>query len=270
MPTLKVKNNGIWETVSGIGGSGGSGGSGVAVQSDYAQNDSSAMDYIKNRPFYIEKGVTIFDQEITTELMDGANGYTHSGFIGDPSAVSVGDAFGVTVDGTEYICEITEVHYDLGMMGNLYIFYELYLDLLMTQNGWTEEEVLQNVPFITTFNNDTGEPFLIMYNTYNDDTGATVKKTNFMIKEAGTYHFTIEGMVIHKLDKKFLPEIDALPSVSTNNNGQTLAVVNGAWAVTDAPSSLPKVTTADNDKVLMVINGAWVAGSIANGDEVYY
>ena len=31
MPTLKVKNNGIWETISEIGCSGGSGGSGSLV-----------------------------------------------------------------------------------------------------------------------------------------------------------------------------------------------------------------------------------------------
>jgi hypothetical protein len=61
-----------------------------------------------------------------------------------------------------------------------------------------------------------------------------------------------------------------LPSVTTSDNGKTLVVESGVWAVSNAPTGLPEITTADNDKVLMVIDGKWVAASIADGDEVAY
>ena len=264
MPTLKVKNNGIWETVSGIGGSGGSGGSGVAVQSDYAQNDSSAMDYIKNRPFY-EIKETIFDQDVTTETdtdIEGFSGYFHPTCIVDYNALTDGDVFDVNMDGVTYLCEWTD-----GAIGNLYIFMEY----LAAAQGMTVDEILANHPEAEKIQ-DTGEPFFIMFNYTENSDGTITEDSSFLFKEtaATTHHFIIDGLVIHKLDSRFLNTDDLLPSVSTNNNGQILGVVNGAWAVTSAPSGLPTITTADNDKVLMVVNGAWVAGSIANGDEVYY
>ena len=264
MPTLKVKNNGIWETVSGIGGSGGSGGSGVAVQSDYTQNDSTAMDYIKNRPFYAET-TTIFDQDVTTKIEEdtpeGFSFYNHPVCIVDYETLEDGDVFIVQMDGETYSCESNDK-----AIGNLYFMYEAFLSM-----GLTEEQILEFVPEAANWK-DTGEPFLIMFNYNVLENGTVTESTDFVFKESAvtTHHFVIDGGVIHKLDKKFLPKIDALPPVTASNDGQILGVVNGAWATTDAPSTLPEVTTADNDKVLMVINGAWVAGSIANGDEVYY
>lgn len=43
--------NGIWQKIT-ISNSGGSGSGGSSVQPDWNQNDSTAADYIKNRPFY--------------------------------------------------------------------------------------------------------------------------------------------------------------------------------------------------------------------------
>ena len=260
MATLKVKNNGVWERVSG-GGSGGN--SGSQIQSDYTQNDSSAMDYIKNRPFYAETN-TIFDQDVTTELDGNTAGYVHPECVIDISTTNIGDIFYVTMEGTTYTCE-----YDnklAPMIGNIYI----YLKVIADSAGKTVDEVIELVFPELIGTTDTGEPFLIGFTDSVNEDGTENKTTIFMTKEAGTYHYTIEGGKIHNLDSKFLPKIDALPPVTTSNDGQILGVVNGAWATTDAPSSLPEVTTADNDKVLMVVDGAWVASSIANGDEVYY
>ena len=57
-------------------------GGGSAVQSDYLQNDSSAKDYIKNRPFYseitteIDTNIIIPSQEVEGETLDeGFEGY---------------------------------------------------------------------------------------------------------------------------------------------------------------------------------------------------
>ena len=49
MPILKIKNNGVWET---IGGNNPISGGSVSVQANWAQNNPNAVDYIKNRPFY--------------------------------------------------------------------------------------------------------------------------------------------------------------------------------------------------------------------------
>lgn len=261
MPTLKVKNNGIWETVSGIGGSGGSGGSGVAVQSDYAQNDSSAVDYIKNRPFYAEI-TTVFDQDVTAELQEGLMaGYNHPECVIDMSSAKDGDSFVVTVDGHSYSCAMID-----GMIGNLYII----LEFMAKMYNLTVEQLLAAEPGIAEIYPDTGEPFIIAFNYNVADDGTVNESTTFIFREVGTYHYTIDTGIIHKIDSKFLNTDELLPSVGVNNNGQVLGVVNGKWAATKAASGLPEVTTADNDKVLMVVDGIWIAGSIANGDEVYY
>ena len=47
MPVLKVKKNGTWEEV---------GSSSFVPQSNWNQNDTSALDYIKNRTHYTEIG----------------------------------------------------------------------------------------------------------------------------------------------------------------------------------------------------------------------
>ena len=50
--SIKVTTNtGAWTLVMGQGG-------GSSVQADYNQNDSTAADYIKNRPFYEETSLT--------------------------------------------------------------------------------------------------------------------------------------------------------------------------------------------------------------------
>lgn len=264
MSVLKVRHNGEWIKVPG-GGSGG----GAQVQADYTQNDSSAVDYIKNRPFHshIEK---IFNQDIvaTDVQIDGMStiGYAHPTSIISSENMQDGNICTVVMDDTTYTCELKD-----GCIGNPYVLLLSFLKELADAYNMTVEELLELVykdDDISSLN--TGEPFCIIVGSSTDENGIISEGTIFSVEEAGTYHFDIDLDVIQKLDSKFLPEIDALPTVTADNNGQTLSVVDGTWQVTDAASGLPSVTTADNDKVLMVVNGAWVAGSIANGDEVYY
>ena len=63
MPILKIKNNGVWET---IGGNNPISGGSVSVQANWAQNNPNAVDYIKNRPFY-DNGVKV-ELPIVTDL----------------------------------------------------------------------------------------------------------------------------------------------------------------------------------------------------------
>lgn len=49
----------------------------------------------------------------------------------------------------------------------------------------------------------------------------------------------------------------SLPDVTSDDNGDVLAVVEGVWAKSNPPSGLPAVTIDDNGDVLSVVNGAW-------------
>lgn len=79
-------------------------------------------------------------------------------------------------------------------------------------------------------------------------------------------------------DFNFVPAEEAksgLPAVSVADNGDVLAVVNGAWSKSDPPSSLPSYTTSDNGKVLTVDGTGttaaleWAAGGGGAGGKVY-
>ncbi len=48
-----------------------------------------------------------------------------------------------------------------------------------------------------------------------------------------------------------------LPTVTSADNGKVLGVVDGQWAVIDAPVELPSVSSTDNGKVLGVVEGEW-------------
>ena len=51
-----------------------------------------------------------------------------------------------------------------------------------------------------------------------------------------------------------------LPAVTTEDNGDVLTVVEGAWAKATIPAQLPAVTSEDAGKVLTVNSeGQWVA-----------
>lgn len=54
-----------------------------------------------------------------------------------------------------------------------------------------------------------------------------------------------------------------LPAVTSDDNGDVLTVVSGAWAKADPPSSLPAVTVSDNGDVLTVVEGAWAKAAPA-------
>ena len=213
-----------------------SGGSGSSAQPDWDQNDSSASDYIKNRPFYKETEI-IFDEDVTTVAQEDVMiMYEHPSSIIDLESVQDGDPFEVVFGDTTYLYEIKV---DTPFLGNFYIFVEQQA----AGANMTVEEYLdlisQHMPEIADLAVDTGENFIIMFNS---------ASTLFLTKEAGTYHFTINGVT----------------------NVKKLASSMIDWAGGGAPSGLPEVTIEDNDKVLMVVDGKWVVGSIANGDEVAY
>ena len=65
---------------------------------------------------------------------------------------------------------------------------------------------------------------------------------------------------------------DELPTVTAQDNGKVLGVVNGEWAVKDDETgdALPVVTTNDNGKVLGVVNGEWTVKKDDNVIPILY
>lgn len=61
-----------------------------------------------------------------------------------------------------------------------------------------------------------------------------------------------------------------LPAVTSDDNGDVLTVVEGAWAKAELPtptSELPTVTSDDNGDVLTVVEGAWAKATPSAGGE---
>ena len=151
---------------------GGNTGSQSGVQSDWNQNDSTAADYVKNRPFYTSDRVeTVLVEESTVPFADAGGIYTAE----FPSTFSAtgGETYKVYWDGTTYECTCIEVK-GTPMIGNLSIMGK---------------------------GSDTGEPFFIGVNN----------GRGIMIATADTsasHTFSISGFVkeVVKIDEKYLPD----------------------------------------------------------------
>ena len=102
------------------------------VQPDWNQNDSTAADYVKNRPFYMGDPVeTVLVEESTVSFAENRGLYTAQ----FPSTfeATVGETYKVSWDGAAYECTCVILH-ELPAIGNASVL---------------------------GFGSDTGEPFLI-------------------------------------------------------------------------------------------------------------
>lgn len=81
------------------------GGSGPSVQSDWNQNDSTAADYVKNRPCYESQELTEILPETTATavLQDGFNTANITGV--SPFVPVLGATYEIGFDGVLYTCE---------------------------------------------------------------------------------------------------------------------------------------------------------------------
>lgn len=144
------------------------GGSGGGVQPDWNQNDSTAADYVKNRPFYTGDPVeTVLVEESTVTFED--NGGIYMGQLESTFSATVGETYKVSWDGTVYEC--TCVDYNGPAIGNLSI------------DG--------DYP-------DTGEPFVIY--VFDDYIAICTKDTS------ASHTFSISGTVapIVKIPAKYI------------------------------------------------------------------
>lgn len=126
------------------------GSSGGGAQPDWNQNDSTATDYVKNRPFYTGDPVETVLVEESAVSFSGSGGM-YSAQIQSNFEATVGETYKVTWDGAAYECVCVDVRNYL-FIGNL---------------------------SIAGVGSDTGEPFLMGINNgrgieiYTKDTSAS-------------------------------------------------------------------------------------------------
>ena len=144
---------------------------GSATQSDWNQNDETAPDYVKNRPFYTGDPVeTVVVEESTVAFGDFGEGI----YVALPQLTFdtiVGDTYTVSWDGTIYKSACMEFQ-GVPLIGNLSIVGE---------------------------GSDTGEPFIIVTNG---------EQTQITTADAGSSHtISISWMAppVIKIDEKYLP-----------------------------------------------------------------
>ena len=146
--------------------------SGDVTTPDWNQNDATASDYIKNRPFYTGDPVeTVLVEESTVTFADTGYDFYSAEF---PSTfeATVGETYKVSWDGTVYEC--TCVSFDgIPTIGNL---------------------------SITGAGTDTGEPFIMTV-----DNGREMEIA--AADTSASHTISISGMVspVAKIDRKYLP-----------------------------------------------------------------
>lgn len=94
-------------------------GGGEQVQPDWNQNDETAADYVKNRPFYTETRETILVEESTVSFQN--NGSVYMAGLESTFVPTVGETYKVYWDGTVYECICTDLK-GLKTIGNLSIY----------------------------------------------------------------------------------------------------------------------------------------------------
>lgn len=151
------------------------GSSGGGVQPDWNQNDETALDYVKNRPFYTGDHVETVLIEETTAPFEDVGGGIYFTLLQSTNVLSVGETYAVSWDGTLYESVCADVG-GLPAIGNLSILGE---------------------------GSDTGEPFVIsqadriQIATLNTSASHTIS-----ISRLG-------ALEVVKIDEKYLPTIFA-------------------------------------------------------------
>ena len=142
------------------------------VQPDWNQNDSTAADYIKNRPFYTAYVETVLVEESTVSFHAyGAGVYTAN--LSSKFLATVGETYKVSWDGTTYECACID-YMGSTVIGNLSIMGA---------------------------GSDTGEPFVIAVNK----AGLV---SIFTVDTSASHTISISGDAESavKIDRKYLPE----------------------------------------------------------------
>ena len=178
----------------------------VDARPDWNQNDETAPDYVKNRPFYTGGPVeTVIIEERTESFSDSGMGWYSTSFQLEFSA-TIGETYKVYWDGAAYECTCVECN-GAPVIGNLSIPGQ---------------------------GPDTGEPFVI-----------TVIDTSVYVYAADTsasHTISISGFVqeVVKIDEKYLPDTVATTEYVDNS------VFNPLNITSATVGQIAKISTVDD------------------------
>lgn len=148
-------------------------------QSNWNQNDATKVDYIKNRPFYVNGTTieTLYDKTELTFNLDEGSSLRFS---------EIPDVRLSVVDGETYTVNFDDVDYIIQGQGDENEFY------------------LGNLSFLDGELSNTGEPFLLIYGKSSENNYILVIVTNIL--DSTTHTLSIQRHVddIVKLNNKFL------------------------------------------------------------------
>ena len=156
------------------------------VQPDWNQNDGTAPDYVKNRPFYTGDPVeTVFVEESTVSFSNSGSSYVAA--LPTSFNAEFGKTYNVSWDGTVYECICYGFNDRIPVIGN---------------------------QSIMGIGSDTGEPFIIFNESGPNETGWTSMTTD----TSASHTISISGFgapEVVKVDEKYLPTIpaDKLPTI---------------------------------------------------------
>ena len=168
------------------------------VQPDWNQNDETAADYVKNRPFYEDMAETVLIEESTVSF--ALSGDLYVAQIQSNFVATIGETYKVSWDGTAYECVCVDFNGYIAI-GNL---------------------------SVVGAGSDTGEPFIMKVNNENVIQIGT--------KDTSASHtFSISGFVseVVKIDRKYLPspliiDVTNLPT-DTSGWGELYEKIDSAY-----------------------------------------
>ena len=156
-----------------------------SVQPDWNQNDSTAADYIKNRPFYTGNPVeTVLVEESTVTF--AKNGSLYGAMFPTTFEATVGNIYKVSWDGSDYECTCVDFN-SYGVIGNL---------------------------SIPGAGSDTGEPFIMVVNN-----GVAIQIIT--ADTSASHTFSISGFVVSitKIGAKYIPKLPYMDKVNPTGTG---------------------------------------------------
>ena len=161
---------------------------GFGGQPDWNQNDSTAADYVKNRPFYAgDPGETVLVEESTVSFsISGSGIYTAA--LESTFSLAVGDIYKISWDGSVYECTCVSSPDNMKLIGNPSIMGDMA---------------------------DTGEPFIIA------DSGQEVRIGTLDTSPTHTISISQHSLgEVVKIDEKFIPDVSSL-TIKSSTAGST-------------------------------------------------
>ena len=147
------------------------------VQPDWNQNDETAPDYVKNRPFYRMPGIVSFLDEATYHFTNASDFYTYD--FPSKRDLVVGQTYTINWDGVEYECVCKQ--------------FDTY-------------KYIGNLSITESSSENTGEPFLI------DESGVCTQNSS----ASHVISVTTQGYIYEKLPAEYI-EDDAVSRVLLYN-----------------------------------------------------